>query len=255
MLSLQEGEPIAIIESGKYKGELIGLVKDEENSEDSSEELCGTREIYLKKDTLSPVLSANERQVGYIAGPSGSGKSFYASKLIKMFKKMFPKKDIYLFSRTDYKDDPAYKKLKPIQIELDESLIDDPIDITEIQGGSLIIFDDCNTIPDTRIKKVVDALICDIMEVGRKLGIWIILTNHLVNPNEKKFARTVMNEMQSFTFFPKSGSAYQIKYCLKNYFGMSKEQIEKIMRLKSRWVTVLKNYPQCVLYKHGVYLI
>lgn len=252
MLNLKDGQPIAKIETGKFKDEIIYLKSDDIDPDDYS----GCEKIDLKKNSLKPILNTDERQICYVAGPSGSGKTTYAVDLAKNYKKIFPKRDIYLFSRTDYKDDPAYVKLKPIQIELDDTLVTEPIDIeTELKGGSLVIFDDCATINDKAVRSAINELITDIMEVGRKLNIWLILTNHLVNPNEKKFGRTVMNEMQTFTFFPKSGSAYQVKYCLKNYFGMSNKQIEEILGLPSRWVTILKGYPQCVMYQHGAYLL
>lgn len=252
MLNLKDGEPIGQIDSGKFKNEIIYLKSDCEDPDDYS----GCEKIDLRKNTMTPMLNTDERQIAYISGPSGSGKTTYAVKLAETYHKIFPKNDIYLFSRTNYEDDPAYSKLKPIQIELDESLVTEPIDIeTELTGGSLIIFDDCATINDKKVRAAINDLIMDIMEVGRKLNIWLILTSHLPNMNDKKLGRTVMNELQTFTFFPKSGSAYQIKYCLKNYFGMSNKQIEEILQLPSRWVTVKKGYPQCVMYSHGVYLL
>lgn len=252
MLNFQDGQPIATITSGKYKGEVIFL--DHNAIEDGQVEGC--HKIDMRSHKLSPLLNTDARQVCYISGPSGSGKSYYASNLAKTYQKIFPDRDVYLFSRTDYKNDPAYVPLKPLQVNIDEKLIEEPIDIArDIQAGSLMIFDDVGTIRDDKIKKEVFKLMEDIMEVGRKLEISLIITNHLVNPNERKFGRTVMNELQSFTFFPKSGSAHQVTYCLKNYFGMSKKQIEEIMALPSRWVTVLKNYPQCVMHERGAYLL
>jgi hypothetical protein len=250
MLNLRKGRPIAVIDNGKYKGEII-YIKDDKGPNDYE----GTKDINLKNSTVNPMLDDKARSVMYIAGPSGSGKSTYAANLAKSYRKMHPKKDIYIFSRTDSRDDPAYKKLKPIQVTLDDSLITDPIDISEIDGGSLIIFDDCNTVHDEDIKKEIEKLQADIMEVGRKMDISIIMTNHLVNPNEKKLGRTIMNEMHGGTFFPKSGSSYQIKYCLKQYMGLDNKQIDEIMKLPGRWVTILKHYPMCVLHEHGAYLL
>lgn len=250
MLTFEDrGTPIAKVKDGRFKGEILSVDEDDEG-----DKYMSTPELNLKKSSLTPLIDPFKREVCYIAGPSGSGKSYYSSNLVKSFKVAYPKSEVYLFSRTDWKDDPAYKEVKPMQVDLD-TIAEEPLDITEIKNNSLVIFDDCNTIPDDKIKKQVIQLMEDIMEVGRKLKIWIIITNHLVNPNEKKLGRTIMNEMQSFTFFPKSGSAYQIKYCLKNYFGMSNTQINRIMQLKSRWVTVKKNYPQTVMYKHGAYIL
>lgn len=252
MLSFEDvGQPIAKIMSGKFKDEILSVLDDETEKTTA----MGTPELNLHTDTLVPLINPLQREVAYIAGPSGSGKSVYSSMLVKSFKAAHPEGEVYLFSRTPYKDDPAYVDIKPLQIELDETLITEPIDLAEIKQDSLVIFDDTNTVPDEKIRKKLEELMADIMEVGRKLRIWIIITNHLVNPNERKFARTVMNEMQTFTFFPRSGSAYQIKYCLDKYFGMPKTTIDRILKLKSRWVTVKKTYPQCVIYKNGVFMI
>lgn len=250
MLNLDDGKPIGIIATGKNKREIIYL--DPENKYQKG----GYDKINLKKDKILPLLDVDERQIAYVAGPSGSGKSTYASALACNYRKVFPKRDIYIFSRTDAKNDPAYAPLKPLQIDINQDLVDNPIDIeTDIKKGSLVIFDDCGTIRDEKIKKAVNHLMIDIMEVGRKLGIWIIITSHLVNPTDRKLGRVIMNELQTFTFFPKSGSAYQISYCLKNYFGMSKKQIDDIFNLNSRWVTVLRNYPITILHEHGAYIL
>ena len=93
-----------------------------------------------------------------------------------------------------------------------------------------------------------------IMECGRKLQINIILTNHLKHTREKKFARIVMNELQYLTVFVKTGSQ-QIKYVLKTHFGLSQQQVNTILNLNSRWVTIVKIYPMLVIYEDGVYIL
>jgi len=249
MLNINDGKPIGMVSSGKNSGEIIFISDDDDLKN-------GYKTINLKDDKLIPLLDTDQRQVYYIAGPAGSGKSTYTMMLATCYKKIFPKRDIYIFSRTDSRKDPAYAKLKPMQVDINEGLLTQPIDIEkDIKKGSLIIFDDCNTIGDAALKKAVNALIVDILEVGRKLEIWTIITNHLVNPSEKALGRVILNEMQVLTVFPKSGSAHQIKYCLKNYFGLSNKQIQEIFDLKTRWVTIFKNYPMCVMHEHGAYLL
>ena len=253
MLNLSEkGQPIAKIISGRHKGEIIYLSDDDPDEAT----IAGCQKIDLKRGRLQPILDVEKRDVSYITGPAGSGKSTYSSKLASDFRKLHPKADIYFFSRTDWKTDPAYHKIKPLQIKLDESLIENPIDCVEdIKPGSLLIFDDIGTINDDKIRHAVNQLAMDLLEVGRRQRLWVIITSHLVTGNDRKFARVVHNEYRSFTFFPRSGASYQIKYALRVYFGFSKPQIDKIMALPSRWVTVMKNYPMAVLYEHGVYLI
>ncbi len=210
------------------------------------------------RDTkLVPLPDLTERFVEYIAGPSGSGKSHIASGLATEFKRINPRKPVYIFSRTDARKDPVYRNLKPIQIDINETLLEDPIDITDEikEGGALMIFDDCGTIQDDKLRKEVEKLMSDAMEVGRKLNCNIIITNHLVIPNEKKFARTVLNEFNTLTVFPKSGSSQQIRYALKTYVGLNNKQIDDILALKSRWVRISKSYPQYVLYDKGAYIL
>lgn len=248
MLNIKEkGRPIATLKNKNKKKVIIYL--------DPESDRINTH-MGTKEGSIRQIPRIDEREVNYIAGPSGSGKSTHASELMKAFSKLHPEKDIYIFSRTDIKNDPAFKGMNLKQVSIDESLLEDPIDIeTEINDGCMILFDDCNTIQDEKLKKYIDSLMKDILEVGRKLNIWIIITNHLVIPDERKMARAVLNEMQSLTVFPKSGATQQISYALQKYFGLNKKQIQQILELPSRWVTIYKHYPMYVMYDKGIYLL
>jgi hypothetical protein len=242
MLSKKDGRAFAKIAPGK--GKVLYINENE-----------GINEISLSRgEKLEPLPNIDTRECVYIAGPSGSGKSTYAATYIKNFLKIFDNMDFYIFSRKDHDD--ALDKLNPIRINIDESLVTDPIDITkDLEGGAIVLFDDVNTIQDDKIRKAVNNLMADIMEVGRSFNVYIVITNHLVIPNEKKIARTILNECHSLTVFPKSGTSQQINYALKTYFGLSKKQIEEILHLPSRWVTICKGYPQYVFYETGAYIL
>lgn len=224
----------------------------ESDSEDDAE--IDRNYFELTDGKLEQVPNIESREISYIAGPSGSGKSTYASNYAKYLRKIFPEKDLYIFSRKD--SDEPLDKLKPIRIKIDESLVENPIDLTkELSDGAIVIFDDVNTILDDKQKKAVDKLMADIMEVGRSYGIYTIITNHLVIPNEKKSARTILNELHTLTVFPRSGSAQQIRYALKTYFGLNNKQVDLILKLPSRYVTVSKSYPMYVLYDQGAFVL
>lgn len=285
MLSLNKGGlPIAEIVGGKNDKKIISIIdpdkkkccglctvrckkeKKKENrccekcepkchEEEKPESTAGHMKEYIceSDEELEMLPNIKERQIIYIAGPSGSGKSTIASKYMKKFKEIF-NKDVFVFSRLD--KDPVIDKLKPFRIQIDEKLLKAPIDIQkELKKGAILLFDDVGTIQNPLLKKYTESLMEDILEVGRKLGIWTVITNHLVIPNERKFARTIMNELHTFTFFPKSGTIQQITYVLKKYFGMSDKQIEKTLKLPSHWVTISRQYPQYVLYEKGVYIL
>lgn len=277
MFSLREGKPIARIIGGTLANEILHLYQLEEEEEPCCERCSNKcakkkccrncehedrshiigKEFTLASGILQPLLSLDGRTVDYIAGPSGSGKSTVAGKKVENFKKVFPDKEVFIFSRTDSKADPALVKLGATQIKINDDLVDKPIDIEkELKGGCIILFDDCNTVQNEKHKKAVENLMKDIMEVGRKMDITIVVTNHLVIPDERKFARALLNEIHTITVFPKSGSAQQIEYALEKYFGMNKKMIkENILTLPSRWVQINKTYPMFVLHEKGGFIL
>lgn len=265
MLALNSGKPIAGFEKSNN---WLGVVDPDRlppkkktrrkkiyDSDDESEDSGMT--AFASTPKLIPLPDLESRFVEYIAGPSGSGKSTMASQLALEFHNNYPKIPIYIFSRTDPEDDEAFDDLDAIYIELNEKLVEQPIDITKqgFESGCLMIFDDVSTVHSDAIKKEVSKLITDAMEVGRKLNCNMIITNHLVIPNEKKLARTVLNELNMLTVFPKSGSSQQIRYALKTYFGLNNKQIDEIIAAKSRWVRICKSYPMYVLHEHGAYIL
>jgi len=259
MFSLSDnGKPIARLDLGNKKVEILSIV-DPDDPKYKSKGQVFTR--YPEKGVLAkplvPLPDPNSRFVSYIAGPAGSGKSTYASSLATQFRKIHPDKKIFIFSRTEADKDPAYEKLKPIQIDIDEDLLLNPIDITKemSENGCLIIFDDCETIHNEKLKREIQKLIMDGLEIGRKLNLNMIITNHLILPNNKAFGRVLLNEIQSLTVFPKSGSAKQIKYALNEYFGLDNKQLKELFTLNSRWVTVSKTFPQYVLHARGAYIL
>lgn len=271
--------PIALIQGGELDGEIVGIVMDESCCKDhidvgkgacSKKKHCcnkcvvmddcagdmpGRKELILEgKSQFIPIPKQHEREIDFIAAPSGSGKSTVAAKLIKVFRQINPKAPIIIFSRTPFKDDPALCDIEMNQIDLDQ-LPNVMIDITtDVPKGSMIVFDDTDTIQDTKILKIVNAIMADIMEVGRKLSLYTIITQHLILGNDKKKSRTIMNECQYMTVFPKSGSAQQINYALKTYFGFTNKDIQGVLDAKSRWVRISKSYPQYVMAEKNLML-
>ena len=250
------GKAIAIVEGGEYDGEIISI-NDNNKKKRLDPSDINAKFLVIDEGKMIPLPSMETRQVIYVAGPSGSGKSTYSSMQAQQYRKMNPKNAIYLFSRVD--NDVVFDgKFNPpiIRIKIDNSLLTHPIDITkQIKSGCLIIFDDIDTIQDEKLKKAVIKLENDILEIGRHQDIYIICCSHLINGNDKKLSRTMLNEAHTLTFFPKSGSTYQINYCLKNYMGLGKKQIDYILGINSRWVTLGKSCPQYMIWENGVCLL
>jgi len=263
MFSFSKGRPVAKIKGGDMNGTVIFLDTTEKEDKpkkkkgrkfrgDDDDDVIGTS-FSIDEGKIEVIPNLKQREIMYVAGPSGSGKSTFASKYLQKYKELL-EYPVYVISR-DNGSDPELNKLKPIYIPVTEDLVENPIDITQEMENSIILFDDTNTILNDKIKKSVSKTIQDIMEVGRKLNIYIVLTSHLIIPNDRKDGRVIMNEMHSLTVFPKSGSSQQIIYALKTYFGLNKDQIEEILNLPSRQVTIYKGFPQYVVHDKGMFIL
>jgi hypothetical protein len=184
-----------------------------------------------------------ERQILYIFGASGSGKSTYARKYIEQWQKMMKGKgDIYLFSAL--KDDDSLDEMKPKRITISDLLVDEPLD-PEMFKDSMVIFDDIDVIKNKKHKEAVYNILNGILETGRHFNTSCISTNHL--PSNGADTRRILNECHSITYFPHSGAGSQQRRFLENYAGLEIKEIRKIKKLNTRWATIFKTYPMCVM--------
>jgi hypothetical protein len=242
MLNLNFGNTLGKIEGGKFDKRIIYV---DPNSTESNEIDKSFDHLILVdggkfQQTPDP---KTERSVLYITGPSGSGKSTYTSLYIKQYQKLHKKKNpIYIFSAIG--SDAVLDLLKPKRIKIDDDLVYDPLDIEEL-SDSLVVFDDIDVISNKKQREAVYSILNSILETGRHFKISVIVTNHLsTNGND---TRRILNEAHSVTIFPQSGSKRGTIYLLKNYLGLDNEDIKKIKKVKSRWVTIFTKFPQCVM--------
>ncbi len=210
------------------------------------------KEILFKDGIITPLVNSNsERQVFYITGMSGSGKSSYINEILPSYINAYKgKRKILLFSNKE--QDPSYKNEKIIRIKLDEDLLTEPLTLEELKN-KFIIFDDIEGVPNKKIMQEMDRLRDLILQQGRQYNITFAYVSHLAN--NYKQTRTILNECHSITIFPYMTTAYSLKYLLERYFGLDKEAIKKINSLNSRWITLIKCPTLTVLHQHGAYLI
>ena len=236
------GRPIARIDGGKNDKKIISLSDADESN--------GFKNIRLKEGKFSHIPNTDqERDILYITGPSGSGKSWYANTYIKNYKKTYPKNNIYMFSPV-VEDESISSDIK--RVKLDDRMVTDPLKIGEL-AESLVIFDDIDVIKDKKLREAIYALLNEVLEVGRHIKVSCIITNHL--PTNGKETRRMLNEAHSITYFPAAGSKVQLNRLLEQYIGMDKKDIKKAKQSGSRWVTVFKNYPQFVMTENEMYLL
>ena len=148
-------------------------------------------------------------------------------------------------------DDESLDSIKPKRIILDDSWIDDPIDIKEF-ADTVVIFDDIDVLTNKKIREEVYKIMNQGLEIGRHYRINMVITNHL--PSNGKDTRRVLNESSSFTYFPHSANA-KIRYFLENDVGIDKKMINYFKKQNTRAVTLFKNFPMLYLTDHEVGLI
>jgi hypothetical protein len=248
------GVPIALLiddlkKSKDYKTLYLAedrLIKELDNE--------GFKEMKLVKESQHFQVIPNkdtERNIHYVTGASGSGKSFWTKNYIEQYHKMFPKRNVYIFSALN--EDKTLDKLKYLKrIKLEGDFLTDTIDV-QIFKDSMVVFDDTDTIDNKFIRQKVYSILGQVLQTGRHYNISCIYTSHLAT--DKNNTKLILAETHSVTIFPTGLGGRSIKYLLEQYFGLDKIQIQRIKRLKSRWVTIYKTYPMCVISEKECYLL
>lgn len=239
----KEGRPFAKIDSGKDKDKIVSI--------DDGDLTSGENQITIKDGKFEQIPNTTqERDILYVTGPSGSGKSYYVSRYIRNYKKAHKDHPVYIFSPVA--EDKKLDDLKVKRVKIDDSLITDPILPSDLKN-SLVIFDDIDCITQKSLREALYGLLNQILEVGRHTHTSCAITNHL--PTNGKETRRMLNECHSITYFPASGSKRQLNNLLEGYIGMDTKDIKKAKNLGSRWVTVFKNYPQFIMTEKKIYLL
>lgn len=204
-----------------------------------------TNKIELKTKTMQVLPRRDLVEKLYISGISGSGKSTYTANYIKQYKKIYPDNPVCVFSSLG--EDVAFDHLITERIDI-SNLVVDPIPFENF-NDSLSIFDDTDTIKDKDELNAVNNYKAHLIECGRHIKARVIITSHIIANFNK--TRQILNECTSITFFP-NNNTFHIKKYLSNYLGFSKQQIERILKLPSRWVSIYNHYPSYIVYEMGI---
>lgn len=190
-----------------------------------------------------------------IVGASGSGKTTFASNMVKEYRTSNKQKDIFLFTRNK-EDKSIDNAVKPTRIEIDEedliqclSVGDPYIDIDWLKN-SCCIFDDIEQTSKLLTKYLI-SLRMDAITNGRKLNIDII---SIIHNTDFRNTRMIFSEMSMLVLFMKSSQAMN-KRILKEYVGMNNKQIEELKNINSRWICIRTIYPMLVIWETGIAFI
>lgn len=182
-----------------------------------------------------------ERQVLYVTGPSGSGKSYYTRQFIEDYHKKFPKRPVYVFSSlSECKTLDKIKYLKRIKVK-EEKFLCSELSAKDFRE-TLCIFDDCDVISNKLIKKKIFDILNQLLELGRHMHTSVVFTSH--NANAGLDTKKILTESHSITIYPRNMGSRPLRYLLGEYLGMDKKEIKKIKKCNGRWVTICKTtYP------------
>ena len=193
-----------------------------------------------------PVIE-KERSVLFIAGESGAGKSYFVREYAKDYKKMFPNNPIYLISYLDRDETlDSYKGITRLNCFNDQFLNDAfNLDLEVEFSNSLVIFDDVDSIAEKKVKTIIYGLLNKMLRIGRHYNLSVAYLGHELYASHE--LKSILNESHSITFFPKFLNYKKLKYLLEEYFGLEKEQVQKIRAIKDRNVTYIKGADKVIL--------
>ena len=197
-------------------------------------------------------ITVPEHTATVFIGASGSGKSYWTKLYAEEYHRLYPKRDVYVIS--SLKEDTTLDKLKFLKrLKIHEpAFLGDNIDAAEFKD-SMVIFDDTDVIRNKHLKLKIDGILNALLETGRHFNTEVIFTSHLACNGLD--TRRILNECKSVTIFPHGLGGKSMKYLLDNYFGLDKEQILRIKKLNSRWVTIQKGYPMLVMSEKECYVL
>lgn len=208
-----------------------------------------------KKIILMKYPNPLSRDAITIYGQNGSGKSYWASQYIKLYKKNYPDQSIYLIT-TNVDDESVYKgmSVKKLDVSDRDKLDSYKFDETTF-ADSLVIFDDIEHYDVgiyTWIRNLRDILFLK----ARKHNVDIL---NIVHKGLDSYnTRIPNNEQTGGVFFPRH-NVQEAKKILSSYFDLNTKQINQVLgsetKRESRWVYVNKIYPKYMITEKRVILL
>lgn len=264
--SKKQGRPLAYIIN--TKNSKLGTIYL------NDKDLSGDTEIKNSDEFKVGLLpNCNERDVLYIAGASGSGKTTMANAFIEEYLEMFPDRSVHIYSSVANYDRSLKSADNPsVEIHDINELVgeeqevedakgkiktilaspwDEPAYILEQLNNSLVLFDDVFNLDKSILDRIL-FILRTLLETGRHSNTSVIITSHILLDGNR--TKMFINEATAVVFFPRSNKSQAMGY-LRRYAGMDEQSAREIVNLKSRWVIYMKCYPNCIIYENGTFLI
>ena len=197
-------------------------------------------------------LSIQEHEIILITGPPKCGKTYWINDQVKLYRAMYDKFKVFLFTRHEHDETLEKDKSNYIHIPITDDMVSDPFKIEDF-SNSLVIFDDIESSEYPKATSKAYALLDDLCKNGRHYNTIVMFCNQECRMGKK--TKPILSTVTSYVIFPKACEQYQTKNLLKEHMGMTSSQIDKVLSLKSRWAMLSRQAPQYIMYEGGVYML
>ena len=230
-----------------------------------------------------PTLRKDQRDFVLASGPSGVGKTWFASDYCQVYHWTWKHRPIYLFSAKekdnvidkltyvrripreemdefigglpdDKVKEPAKKKKKKDEAEEEsaEPLKREIKDMSMFEN-SLYVFDDIEHLDPPELKTRIYDFKAYLTTVGRSYGVDIVLCNHMsMNYNK---TREELNECTSVVLYPLDGSSYHVRRYLTEYVRLHPDIVDEIVDDTYRWVWLVKTHPMTCITENKMWIV
>jgi hypothetical protein len=212
-----------------------------------------SNKLTLEKDEeFFPVPLREKRTCLMGIGNSGSGKSFFTSRFIKKYEKIFKENELFLLSNKDQDEEPAFKDIQNLKYIPINSL-NEAINVKNFEK-CLFVYDDIHegvilqdsnfvkslekekyTVQQRIIKErqkqldtIIDRSSINMLSLGRSRNISTVIVKHAFRDGKNNLYKTEGTHLCTFP----SGNSAKIREYLKNIECLSKSQIDLMLNLK-----------------------
>jgi len=196
-------------------------------------------------------LPLDDHEIIFITGPPKCGKTYWMNEYVKLYKKIFGGR-VIIFSM--HKQDPTLSKdiENYILVDVTDDLLNEKFELKDL-ANSLVIFDDINSSKFPKATKYLLNLMEDISCNGRHHSINLIYINQECRAGQ--ITKKILTMFTALVIFPSSGETYQCEKLLKEYCGMNKSRLSRIMAMDTRWVMFSRPKPQYIITEKSVSIL
>lgn len=185
----------------------------------------------------------DDRDVIYISGSGGSGKSYLVDQINLLYQKLNNGKT-YFFTANDPQKDTSLTHEKYHFVNLEkffdqfgaDGILDHFSKTSGLYDNSMLIFDDIGAVKDKRKKKILWDFIDIVLENKRKNNIYICVISHV--PTNYTQTQLIIRETKKYVVYPRNLQVKSDRF-LKTYLGLSSKQLNEITDIdNSKWCCV-----------------